>query len=298
MLEIASGLRKDNSRLDLRSLFVGNSGALGIVTQATVELARRPRQTAAALLVPRTPNEVPRLLRAIEGSVGEFLTAFEGMSRPAMQAAFDHVPSLRNPFAGGVLPDYALLIELTTVFDDQVLALDALLQAALEALIMAEESPLADALFGDVGSIWALRHGLSEGLRVAGQVICFDLSFRRADAFGFRDEAIPLLAREFPECEVCDFGHIGDGGVHFNVLVRNGPLDRTRSDSLHDLVLTLAVERHGGSFSGEHGIGRINQIDYDRFVPAATQIYSGAVARVFAPVPVGAARFGPARAII
>jgi FAD/FMN-containing dehydrogenase len=212
VMHLGSGLRKDNSLLDLRQLVVGSAGALGIVTTATINLERCPRQSAAALLVPSSSAHVLPLLVALENTVGEFLTAFEGMSRPAMQAAFDHLPSLRNPFAGGQIPDYAVLIELTCVLDPGAIELEDVLQQALEAILVAGDSPLADALFGDTGSIWALRHGLSEGLRASGTVIGFDLSFRRADIFRFRDIAIPMLARDFPEVEVCDFGHVADGG--------------------------------------------------------------------------------------
>jgi FAD/FMN-containing dehydrogenase len=298
VLELSSGLRKDNTRLDLRQLFIGSVGALGIVTEATLDLARRPRQVAAALLVPTTPGVVLDLLHAVEGATGEFLTAFEGMSRPAMQAAFDHLPSLRNPFARGAVPDYAVLLELTTILPKEAVMLDTILERILETILLRAGSPLGDALFGDAQAIWALRHGLSEGLRACGQVIGFDLSFRRADMIRFREEAIAVLAGAFPECEVCDFGHIGDGGVHFNILVRGVRLAPSREAALRETILHIAVERYGGSFSAEHGIGRINQRDYDRFIPVATQHYSGAVAAVFADTNTGTVRYGPLQTLI
>ncbi len=113
VLPLSGGLRKDNAHLDLRQLFIGSCGALGIITAATLEVHPRPRRAAAALLVPRDENAVLELLQVFEAEAGEFLTAFEGMSEAAMRHAFAHIPTSRNPFQEG-LPPYAILVELTS----------------------------------------------------------------------------------------------------------------------------------------------------------------------------------------
>jgi FAD/FMN-containing dehydrogenase len=311
VLKLSNGLRKDNAHLDLRQLFVGSCGAFGVITAATLEVQPRPRQSAVALLIPRDDDAVLELLSAFETEAGEYLTAFEGMSGAAMRRALRHVTSLRNPFAGEGLPDYAILLELTSssVPRANEPSLDGILEAIVSQLAAREFSPLADARFGAPERLWALRHSLSEGLRAGGPVMGFDLSFRRSDVMPFRRIATARLAARFPEYEVCDFGHIADGGVHFNLSRRmtgksdpapagaaaivTAAVDTARLDALHAEVLQLAVEDFGASFSGEHGIGRANQAAYDRFTPPAIQQYSAAIAAVFARMPAPAVRFGP-----
>lgn len=309
VLELSNGLRKDNGRLDLRQLFIGSCGAFGIITAATLEVHPRPRQSAVALLVPRDEDAVLELLRAFESRAGEYLTAFECMSAAAIRRAFAHNSSLRNPFAEGV-PPFVILLELASTHAAGVNQppLETALEAVVTELAERPSSPLADVRFGPAERFWALRHSLSEGLRAAGPVVGFDLSFRRSQVMAFRRVAVARLAERFPEYEVCDFGHIADGGLHFN-LVRSAPApagaaadavvrdtvvrEAARVDALRDEVLTLAVEKFGASFSGEHGIGRANQAAYDRFTPAPVQRYSAAVAAVFARMPAAAVRFGP-----
>uniref|UniRef100_B0SZB9 D-lactate dehydrogenase (Cytochrome) n=1 Tax=Caulobacter sp. (strain K31) TaxID=366602 RepID=B0SZB9_CAUSK len=289
-LQLSHGLRKDNAALALRQLFVGGCGALGIITKVTVEVHHRPRQTAAALLVPRDADAVLPLLRAFEAEAGSTLAAFEGMSKAAMVRAIDHVPSIGNPFAGGV-PDYAVLVELTRSWASREgeASLDEVLQQIAGDLLERDDSPLVDALFGPVDRMWALRHGLSEGLRASGPVVGFDLSFRRRDLARFRREATAMLEADFPDYALCDFGHVADGGVHFNLV---GPADPERRAALREAVLVLAVDGFGASFSGEHGLGRAVQDAYDRFTPRLVQDYSAAVAAVFGAGS-AAVRLGP-----
>jgi FAD/FMN-containing dehydrogenase len=110
----------------------------------------------------------------------------------------------------------------------------------------------------------------------------------------FRRVAIAQLAATFPEYEVCDFGHVADGGVHFNLVQRTSTTpEAARTEELRDHVLDLAVRDFGASFSGEHGIGRANQGAYDHYTPAAIATYSAAIAGIFARLPAAAVRFGP-----
>jgi FAD/FMN-containing dehydrogenase len=291
MLRLSHGLRKDNAAVALRQLFVGGCGAFGVITGVTVEVHHRPRQTAAALLVPRDADAVLPLLQAFEAEAGATLTAFEGMSAAAMRRAIDHVPSLSNPFAGGV-PDYAVLVELTRTWAPREgeASLDEVLQQIAGDLLERDDGPLVDALFGPVDRMWALRHSLSEGLRASGPVVGFDLSFRRRDLARFRREAVLMLEADFADYALCDFGHVADGGVHFNLV---GPAAPDRRTALREAVLTLAVDGFGASFSGEHGLGRAFQDAYDRFTPRRVQDYSAAVAAVFGTGS-PAVRLGPA----
>jgi FAD/FMN-containing dehydrogenase len=110
----------------------------------------------------------------------------------------------------------------------------------------------------------------------------------------FRRVAIARLATTYPEWEVCDFGHVADGGVHFNLLQRRGTApDPIAMAGMSDHLLDLAVRDFGASFSGEHGIGRANQHAYDHYTPVPIQQYSAAIAAVFARVSAAGVRFGP-----
>ena len=297
VLQLSNGLRKDNAHLHLRQLFIGSCGAFGIITSAILEVQPRPRQSAVALLVPRDEDAILELLTAFESETGEFLTAFEGMSEAAMRHALDHVPALRNPFPEG-LPAYAILVELTSVaaYRAGEPTLDNMIEDLVTRLAERDASPLADVRFGQPERFWALRHSLSAGLRAAGPVVGFDLSFRRSEVMPFRRVAIAQLAATFPDYEVCDFGHVADGGVHFNMVQRTQTkADPARVRDLRHQVLELAVRDFGASFGGEHGIGRVNQEAYDHYTPASIQHYSAAISALFAPMPAAAVRFGPPR---
>jgi FAD/FMN-containing dehydrogenase len=261
------GVRKDNTGLDWKQIFVGTGGSFGVVTRAVLQLAPRPLQSATALLVPADAAQVTVLLTALERSCGDFLASFEHLSRAAMETVFRHVPSVPRPFAGAT-PETALLLELVSTLPVARLDLEALLAAELEPHL--ESGLLADAYLGKAESFWALRHAISEALRHAGEVVAFDLALPRSRVDAFRTEAAALLAARYPEALLCDFGHRGDGGEHFNLVWPRDAarkLDETRQ-ALRDDVYALIVA-HDGSFSAEHGIGPHNQLYYDRYTGAA-----------------------------
>jgi FAD/FMN-containing dehydrogenase len=294
VLDLTSDLRKDNARLDLRQIFIGSSGAFGIITKAVIEVHRRPIETAAALLVPTDDAAVSRILTALERDVGASLSAFEGMSRAVLARAFHHAPGLRNPFAGGVIPPYVLLVELSrTGRVEGEPSLDEVLQAALGGMLDQAESPLEDALFGPHEAMWAVRHALSEGLRAAGPVIGLDLSFARSKVMAVRSLLSTELEGLFPEFELCDFGHVGDGGVHFNLVRRDAsvPFDAARAEALKAHVIQRAVKDFGGSFSGEHGLGPTLQSVYDQLTPSLIKRYAGRLGAAFDAAPSAVVRF-------
>lgn len=277
-VRLGRGLRKDNSALPLRDLWVGSCGTLGLITELTLEVARRPAGTAAALLIPRPGAEL-ELLAQVEAATGGSLAAFEGMSGAAVRCALSHVPSLRSPFPAGAVPDFSMLVEIAD--HRSAGQLEAHLQDLLAQIAEGPATPLLDAFFGAPQPLWALRHALSEGLRASGPIIGFDLSFRRSRVFAFRDAAAVIIRRDFPQFEVCDFGHLADGGVHFNLLWRaaGGP-PPSEAARLRDAVLSLAVDEFAGSYSGEHGLGRANQAAYDRYVPTTVRELSTGIAAV------------------
>ncbi len=296
VLNLDRSLRKDNTGPDWKQLFIGTSGAFGIVTEAVLNVEPVPRERAAAVLVPRDDAAVAELLALLETRVGNDLSAFEFMSGSAMRHALAHTPSLRNPFADEAVPDTALLVELARgyVAGEGEPGLNDVLEQRLGAIWAAPETPLTDARFGPPEALWALRHALSEGVQKAGPLFAFDLAFARGDVMRFRASMRARLAADWPELEVCDFGHVGDGGIHFNLVCH----DRVRcSDpsyerALRDTVVAHAVEDFGASFSGEHGIGRTNQRHYDRYTADAHKTLADRLGACWGIEPAGAVRFG------
>ncbi|MDK1491026.1 FAD-binding oxidoreductase [Sinorhizobium sp. 7-81] len=297
VLDLDCDLRKNNTGVDWKQIFVGTSGAFGIVTECVLNLERVPKQTATAFLVPASGAHVVPLLNAMEERLGAYLSAFEGMSKNAIAAALAHVPSLRNPFQGGNVPDYLILAEISRTWEPREgeQSLDAVLESVLAEIWEAEEAPLADGFVGPPHEIWALRHALSEGVKHLGKLIAFDLSFRRGDIMAFCDHMKAEMPEKFPGVIVCDFGHIGDGGVHFNLVVaRDSPLltDAAFEQRLRDWVFAVAVEQYGGSFSAEHAIGRRNQSYYDFYTPEKLKELAGGLKTLTSPGKLGSVRFG------
>jgi FAD/FMN-containing dehydrogenase len=296
ILDLRSGLRKDNTGVDFRQLFIGTAGAFGIVTQAVLDVQPRPTDTATAIVIPADVRDAPMaLLRFLERYASDSLTAFEGMSRNAMAAALAHAPGLASPF-GDAVPEYAVLIELSAnaTLRGQGVPLEDRLTLLLGQA--AEDSLIVDAVVGRGQQLWSLRHSISEGLRRSGYILGFDLAFERGAVLPFRNEMIPALATRFPQYQVCDFGHLGDGGVHFS-LVRPRTATSTFDAAVSDYVFDFAVQRFGGSFSGEHGIGRANQRMYDRYTSPLRQQLASGIATLIAQRTSSAVRFGPAQAL-
>ena len=296
VLDLTAGLRKNNTGFDWKQAFIGTVGAFGVVTEAVLNLEPLPQQTATALLVPSSEDAVFDILAALERKLGPQLSAYEGMSGNAMRHAFAHAPSLRNPFGGGQIPDFAILVEATRTWAarEGELSVDELLETCLAEIWEAPEEPLLDALVGRPEEIWALRHALSEGVRHAGYLFAFDLAFERGTLMDFLSYMQDHLPTVFPELEICDFGHFGDGGVHFNLSHPGGPPDDLQAyeKRLRDEVIGICVTRFGGSFSAEHGIGRKNQAYFMQYSPQTVRRMSADLKKATSPGPLGAAYFG------
>ncbi|RJF85803.1 FAD-binding oxidoreductase [Sphingomonas cavernae] len=293
VLELGGALWKNNVGLDLKQLFTGASGSLGVITRATLALQPKPAAQVTALVALRRPDAALELLSLLEARFGTLLTAFEGMSAPAFDAALAHVLRLQHPFAGAT-PPYAVLVELSS---GPVLSEDALEEALGEALAEIMEradSPVLDVAVDRRDALWAIRHAIPEGLRASGQVVACDIALRRGDVMRFRAEALAEIGARWPGLGVHDFGHIGDGGLHFNMVWprANGSLDPAVADAVRDHVFAKAVEQFGGSFSAEHGIGPRNIRQYARFVPEAVRDLSGKIQNLVAPQRVGRVDFG------
>lgn len=269
VLDMGRALRKDNTGPDLKQLFVGTSGAGAIITRATLEVHRKPQQSATALVVPTSDEAVLQLLQTLERDLGDYLSAFEGLSGHAMQAAIDHVPNLRNPFAPEPAPDFAILIELEAASSKAYTGLD--LQDTLNLFLQDQfEQTIDNAVIGNGHELWHLRHSISEGARALGKPIAFDVSVPRSRIMDFCRAARAVVAQDFPFLHVVDFGHIADGGVHFNVIWRSDAsqtYDPAVVSALRDRIYAMVVQDFAGSFSAEHGVGPHNVAYYRQYTP-------------------------------
>ncbi len=270
VLDLMTALRKNNTGLDVKQLFVGTSGVFGVVTRAVLRVVPRPAQRVAALVGVSDGAAVLTILSRLEQAAAEVLSAFEVVSAEALAPVFRHQPRLRNPFGAG-LPAYVVLVELATTLPPARLALDDLLEATLGGLCEGETSDRITEVFpGRPAELWEIRHHVSESHRHEGEVLGFDISVPRSALPEFLSGARALLAADYPFVRVCDFGHWGDGGVHLNLVWRPQEAPRPTPELKRELqprLYELAVTSFHGGFSAEHGVGPHNQLFYDRYTP-------------------------------
>lgn len=271
VLDLLTALRKNNTGLDVKQLFVGTSGVFGVVTRAVLRVVPRPAQRSTALVGTSDGATALKLLAHLERHLGDVLTAFEVMSADALAPVFRYQPRLRNPF-GGALPAFTTLVELSSTLPADRLALDDLLESTLGALLEDEAvgEAITDIFPGKPADLWEVRHHVSESHRHEGEVLGFDISVPRSSMAAFVQAARDLLGPAYPYVRVCDFGHWGDGGVHLNLVWKKEDAPRSTPEmkkELQPLVYELAVSRFRGSFSAEHGVGPHNQAFYDRYTP-------------------------------
>jgi FAD/FMN-containing dehydrogenase len=292
LLRAGRGLQKDNTGLALQQLFIGSSGALGLICEATLRLQPLPRQRAVALVAPSSLDVVmPLYARIMAGELAGLVSAFEGISRAALTAALGHRGDPGRLF-NGELPEYALLIELASELPAARLDLSALLQDMLEREF---GTNVVDAVIGADEEIWGLRHSISEGLREQGRVIGFDISLPRRHFMRFRARAAAWLASEFAPARVADFGHLGDGGLHYNLVWPHAEpaLDAAEMARLRAGIYEILAE-FDGSFSAEHGIGPQLQDSYWRHADPQAQVLSGRIQALLDPDAIlGLTSFGP-----
>jgi FAD/FMN-containing dehydrogenase len=252
-------LRKDNTGYDLKQLFIGGEGTLGIITAAVLKLFPRPRDVQTAMVAVPSPAAGIELLSLGRGLTGDQLTAFELMARIGLDFVLRHVPATADPFCDR--HDWYALIEVSGGDSPGALrpAMEALLETALERGL-AVDAVLAESV-AQAQALWKLREDLSDAQKPEGGSIKHDISVpvsRMADFIARADVAVRALV---PDCRPVAFGHVGDGNVHFNVsqpvgadraafLARWGEVNKV----VHDIAAGL-----DGSISAEHGIGRLKR---------------------------------------
>ena len=253
------GLRKDNTGYDLRDLFIGAEGTLGVITAACLRTFPLPRGEGTALLAVRSVDDALKVLALAQSAAGPALTGFELFSDFCLQLVERHFPPHRSPLPDR-LPYYAL-VQLSDHESDEHAA--TLLQAIAEQSIdqgLASDAALAQSV-AQARDLWALRESISEAQAAEGRNIKHDISVPISAIARFVAETDALLARQMPGVRMVIFGHLGDGNLHYNVSPPVGLPDVefvARQPEVYRLVHDQ-VARHGGSISAEHGIGQLKR---------------------------------------
>ncbi|KQY81070.1 FAD-binding oxidoreductase [Pelomonas sp. Root1444] len=259
-----SGLRKDNTGYDLRDLFIGSEGTLGIITAATMKLYPSPKERLTALAACASMDDAVRLLGLVRERAGDALTGFEVMNRAALALVARELPQLAQPLPGA---EWTALLELSDA--ESAEHAHAVFEGLLEAGV--ERGCVQDAAIAQniqqAKAFWHLRESIPLAQAQAGLNIKHDISLPVSAISGFVAEMDAALAAYLPGIEVIDFGHLGDGNLHYNVQAPAGvpaaEFLTAHETAINELVYD-AVQQRGGSISAEHGIGRLKREELSR----------------------------------
>jgi FAD/FMN-containing dehydrogenase len=278
-----SGLRKDNTGYDLRDLYIGSEGTLGIITAATLKLYPRPAARVTALAAVATLDDAVQLLQLAQARLGAGLTGFEVMGAFALELVARHFPQIRQPLAAS--PWMVLLEQSDTESEAHARGLfEAMLETALE------QGTITDAAVAESidqsRSLWHLRESIPLAQAEEGLNIKHDISVPVSRIPTFVAHTDAALAHAFPGARLVNFGHLGDGNLHYNVQAPAGTVVadflRAHEAAVNELVYD-AVAAHGGSISAEHGIGALKLDELTRRKPAVALDLMRAVKRALDP---------------
>lgn len=251
-------IRKNNSGYDVKQLFIGAEGTLGIITGVSLKLARKPRQIITAFLAINTISSLTSIFNQTQIDTGEALSSFEYISRSALQLLLEKDPHLSHPLQKN--SEHYVLLEVATVspvlnLEDTTSAMLARFFEAgliIDGTIAASERQRAE--------LWHLRENIPEAEVLNGGSLKHDIAVRISHLPAFIEAAAAIVKREADDAILSVYGHVGDGNVHFNVVpppsanrtVFKERFEREISPKIYDLAFKM-----GGTFSAEYGIGRV-----------------------------------------
>ncbi len=283
VLDGLKGLRKDNTGYDLKHLFMGAEGTLGIITAVSCKLFPRPVSVATALIAVPTPQAAVELLGRLRAATGNGLTTFELIPRIGVELTVKHITGVSDPF--DVPSPWYVLAEATSPRADD--PLESLIEAELG--IALEGGVVSDAVVAQSEAqrlmFWRIRESIPEAQRHEGASIKHDVSVMISALPAFIEEGSALVLGLTPTARLVVYGHLGDGNLHFNV---NAPAqgDATAflanapavNHAIHDLVA-----RYRGSISAEHGIGKLKREELQHYKSVAELDVMRAIKRALDP---------------
>ena len=264
-------LHKNNTGYDLKHLFIGGEGTLGIVTAAVLKLFPRPRQTETAFVAVPDPKAAIELLARLRSATGDALSGFELIPRMLMDFAVKHIEGVADPIQGSY-PWY-VLVEASTGTEGDMLR-NAIEQALGTAL---EDGLVLDATLAESGAqreaLWFIREAIVQSQKYEGGSIKHDISVPVSRVADFIARASDAVKAAMPGIRPVPFGHVGDGNIHFNLTQPVGADQKAylaQWEAMNHIVHEVALDL-GGSISAEHGIGRFKR-DEMRLVKSPVEL--------------------------
>ena len=250
-------LRKDNSGYDLKHLFIGAEGTLGIITAAVLKLFPRPRSSATAIVAIPDPAIAVRLLAHVRATCGDTLSAFELVSRSSLDIVFRHVPGVTEPFAERYA--YYLLIQSD---DMQPRPQDSALRDAIRSFGAGIPELAVSVDAAQAANWWKLRQNISDAQKREGISIKHDISVPVSRVAEFIARADTALQQAYPGVRIVAFGHMGDGNIHYNVSLADAAQNEAfiaQHESEVNRLVYQVVREFDGSISAEHGLGQLKR---------------------------------------
>jgi FAD/FMN-containing dehydrogenase len=254
VLDNLNKLKKDNTGYDLKNLFIGAEGTLGIITAAVLRLLPRPRSVETAYAGVPTPEAALQLLEIATNRTAGGVTSFELMARMGIEAVVKHDASSRDPLAEP--HPWYVLIELSSQAEEGLrMVLEEILEKGMERGLVLDAT-IAESL-EQRKAFWRIREMFGEVQRHVGASIKHDISVPVSAVPAFIAEANAAVIKLIPGCRPLPFGHVGDGNIHYNVTQPEGADKKAflaRWDEVNKVVFEIVL-KHGGSISAEHGVG-------------------------------------------
>jgi FAD/FMN-containing dehydrogenase len=252
------GLRKDNTGYDLRDLFVGSEGTLGIITSAVMKLYPLPISQWTTLVACDTVADLIALLNLFQKRATSLLTGFEMMTQESLELNEKHFPQMANPLKGK--PPFTVLIELSDhESEDHVRQLlETILEEAFESQLISD-AVIASNL-SQANAFWHMREHITLAQAEEGANLKHDITIPLSSLDSFIQETDALMRAKYPGVRIINFGHLGDGNLHYNIAPPSGvdakAFNEANEKPIHELVYAQ-VERCNGSISAEHGVGQL-----------------------------------------
>ncbi len=278
--EIWDGLRrlkKDNSGYDLRDLFIGAEGTLGVITGAVLKLFPRPRGRQVAFAGLKSPADALALFERASLLCGTALTGFELMPRIGVDFTTRHIPGVRDPL--DTAHDWYALIDIST--SDSAETAEAMIATLMEQAFEADlvQDAVIAASLAQQDALWHMRESMSEAQKPEGGSIKHDVSVPVARIPQFLDEAGAAVMAAMPGARICAFGHLGDGNIHYNI---SQPVGADKAAFIArwreiNAIVHAIVRKAGGSISAEHGVGQLKR---DELIATRPEIETALMNRI------------------